>query len=415
MNHMKKRILIYRWKSYNYEDIIATFQQLGYETEILWWDLTNYDADDAFANHLDAMLVKQESTYAFVFSVNYYGVISNVCSRRSVAYVSWNCDSPMISMYHRSVFNPCNYIFLFDFSTVQEFSQMGVEHVYHLPLAVNVGRLDALMKNSHASSCSYIADSVDTNGDAHVQLNVQDDITFVGNLYYKNSYDGLEASMSDHLRGYFEALMEAQRDLYGVNIIDRMLTPDILEELSEIYHFAPSSEDSFSNLGLAFSVTSLGFKIAQLQRKHILIELSKKHKVGLYSNNSMEDLIRVAYRGSVDYWTQMPQVFAKSRINLNMTIPNIRTGIPLRVWDVLGAGGFLLTNYQVELPMFFDLDSDLVCYYSEEDLCEKADYYLEHETERTRIAWSGYQRVRAEHTYEIRMGQMLEILHGEGI
>ena len=396
-------ILLYRWKSYNYQDIIETFEQMGYEVCIVEQDLQNYDVDQNFADRLDAILQQEDKTWDFVFSVNYFALIAEVCHDRQIPYVMWNCDSPMISMYHTSVFYPTNYLFLFDLSAVQEFQAMGAPHIYHLPLAVNVKRLDGLLQSSQPAQIMQR------------RLGMEDEISFVGNLYYKNSYDSLEAAMSHHLRGYFEALMEAQRDLYGVNIVDRLLTPDILEELSEIYDFEPSSEGSLSDLGLVFSVTALGFKIAQLQRKSSLIALSKKHTVGLYSNNSMQDLFRVAYRGSVNYWEEMPFVFANSPVNLNMTIPNIKTGIPLRSFDVLGAGGFLLSNYQIEYPLFFDLDQDLVCYYNEDDMVEKADFYLKHETERKKIARHGYERVKSDHTYSERMRKMCDILKEENV
>lgn len=396
-------ILLYRWKSYNYQDIIETFEQMGYEIWIVEQDLQNYDVDQEFADRLDVILRQKDKIWDFVFSVNYFALIAEVCHDRQIPYVMWNCDSPMISMYHTSVFYPTNYLFLFDLSAVQEFQAMGAPHVYHLPLAVNVQRLDGLLQSRQSEQIMQR------------RLGMEDEISFVGNLYYKNSYDSLEAIMSDHLRGYFEALMEAQRDLYGVSIVDRLLTPDILEELSEIYDFKPSSEESLSDLGLVFSVTALGFKIAQLQRKSSLIALSRKHTVGLYSNNSMQDLFRVAYRGSVNYWEEMPFVFANSPINLNMTIPNIKTGIPLRSFDVLGAGGFLLSNYQIEYPLFFDLDQDLVCYYSEVDMVEKADFYLKHETERKKVARHGYERVKADHTYSERMRKMCDILKEENV
>lgn len=396
-------ILLYRWKSYNYQDIIETFEQMGYEVCIVEQDLQNYDVDQDFADRLDAILQQEDKTWDFAFSVNYFALIAEVCHDRQIPYVMWNCDSPMISMYHTSVFYPTNYLFLFDLSAVQEFQAMGAQHVYHLPLAVNVKRLDGLLQSNQPKQIMQR------------RLGMEDEISFVGNLYYKNSYDSLEATMSDHLRGYFEALMEAQRDLYGVNIVDRLLTPDILEELSEIYDFKPSSEGSLSDLGLVFSVTALGFKIAQLQRKSSLIALSKRHTVGLYSNNSMQDLFRVAYRGSVNYWEEMPFVFANAPINLNMTIPNIKTGIPLRSFDVLGAGGFLLSNYQIEYPLFFDLDQDLVCYYNEDDMLEKAQFYLKHETERKKIARHGYERVKADHTYSERMRKMCDILKEENV
>lgn len=106
----------------------------------------------------------------------------------------------------------------------------------------------------------------------------------------------------------------------------------------------------------------------------------------------------------------MPKVFYGSRINLNFTIPNIKTGIPLRVWDVLGAGGFLMTNYQPELELFFELDKDLVVFESRQELVRKTDYYLQHEEERKKIAQNGYEKVRQSHSYRQRMGQMFEIL-----
>lgn len=117
----------------------------------------------------------------------------------------------------------------------------------------------------------------------------------------------------------------------------------------------------------------LGFKIAEIERRRALIELSKHYKVNVYSNSDVSDLLRIQYCGSVDYWSEMPKVFRMSKINLNFTIPNIKSGIPLRIWDVLGCGGFLLTNYQAEIPYYFKEGEDLVCFDSLEDLCERWD------------------------------------------
>lgn len=141
-----------------------------------------------------------------------------------------------------------------------------------------------------------------------------------------------------------------------------------------------------------------------------LLELAKRHEVSIYTNSDTRNLLRVHYRGSVEYWTQMPKVFHGSRINLNFTIPNIKTGIPLRVWDVLGSGGFLLTNYQPELELYFDLDKDLAVFESQSELAQKAAYYLSHEEERLQIARRGYEKVKQLHSYEQRMNQMMDTI-----
>jgi len=381
------KILMYRWKAYNYKDIKHTFETLGYEVEEVYQDLLNYDVDEEFAEKLRGMI--QAGNYDFFFTVNYFPLISNVCQEQGLRYVCWSCDNPLISMYHKSVFNDVNRIFLFDLTNVEEFKGMGVEHVYHLPLAVDCNRLDYLFANS---------------SDMEAYKN---EISFVGSLYEKNSYDKMEYTLPDYLRGYFEATMEAQRDLMGVNIIDRMLTPEILMEL-ENYFELEKSEDSLSDLNLIFSVTTLGFKIAEKQRRRILIDLSKHHDVSIYTNSFTRDLLRVNYKGSVDYWSEMPKVFNQSKINLNMTIPNIKSGVPLRIYDILGAGGFCLTNFQAELPMFFENEKHLVWYYNNEDLYDKVDFYLKHDSERQRIAAAGQEYARMACTYEARIKEMLE-------
>ena len=259
---------MYRWKAYNYKDIKHTFEELGYEVEEVYQDLLNYDVDEEFAEKLRGLI--QASNYDFFFTVNYFPLISNVCQEQGLRYVCWSCDNPLISMYHKSVFNDVNRIFLFDLTNVEEFRGMGVEHVYHLPLAVDCNRLDYLFGNS-------------TDLEAY-----KNEISFVGSLYEKNSYDKMEYTLPEYLRGYFEATMEAQRDLMGVNIIDRMLTPEILMEL-ENYFELEKSEDSLSDLNLIFSVTTLGFKIAQKQRRRILIDLSKHHDVSIYTNSFTRD------------------------------------------------------------------------------------------------------------------------------
>ena len=106
----------------------------------------------------------------------------------------------------------------------------------------------------------------------------------------------------------------------------------------------------------------------------------------------------------------MPKIFHASRINLNITMRPIETGLSLRVWDILGCGGFLLTNYQAEIPDYFEIGRDLEAYESMEELEGKVHYYLTHDEERVEIAINGYEKVAKYHTYETRLAQMIKIL-----
>lgn len=391
-------ILMYRWKAYNYRDIEQTFLLLGHTVDNIEQELGSYDVSPEFERVIEEKI--RGTHYDMVFTVNYFPLISNVCERTGVKYVSWTCDNPLISMYHESVFHACNYIFTFDKTNYLEFRGMGVKHIWYLPLAVDTERMDALL------GAPEKPERRNATQDSEMRK-YRGDVAFVGSLYERNSYDKIKNRLPEYLRGYFDAVMEAQLNISGANIVEPMLTTNILEQLQEYFQLE-KSEGSFSDLGLIFQTTVLGFKIAEIERRRALIELSKQYKVNVYSNSDVSDLLRIQYCGSVDYWSEMPKVFRMSKINLNFTIPNIKSGIPLRIWDVLGCGGFLLTNYQAEIPYYFKEGEDLVCFDSLEDLCEKVGYYLEHEEERKRIAWNGYRKVREKHSYIERIRTILD-------
>ena len=97
----------------------------------------------------------------------------------------------------------------------------------------------------------------------------------------------------------------------------------------------------------------------------------------------------------------MPTVFQHSKINLNITLKTIQIGIPLRAWDILGCGGFLLTNFQQELCDFFIPGEDFVYYESPTDAIEKAAYFLAH---------NAFEKIAASHTFHHRVQSMFEII-----
>ena len=117
--------------------------------------------------------------------------------------------------------------------------------------------------------------------------------------------------------------------------------------------------------------------------------------------------------GGADSNNMMPQIIKCSKINLNMTNYPIKTGLPLRIFDLMGAGGFVISNYQAEIPEYFIPGEDIVLYDSIPDLLGKIEYYLEHEDERIQIARNGYNKVKEYHTYDLRLLTMFEIIINE--
>ena len=120
-------------------------------------------------------------------------------------------------------------------------------------------------------------------------------------------------------------------------------------------------------------------------------------------------------RGTIKTLMEMPLVFHNSQINLNITSKAIRSGIPQRVWDVLACGGFLITNYQSEIPEYLVPGEHLEIYESLNDLTDKCAYYLEHPDHAKEIAQNGLILMKEKHTYLHRITSMIETLKGNHV
>ncbi len=381
------KILFYKWQVFNQSDIKNAFEQAGCSVSF-------YEEDSETRKSTDLRLLTDViKEYDLVFSVNYFSRLSDACMLAKRKYAAWTVDSPMISMYHKSVFNPCNYLFIFDKFCYLQFKQMGVKNVFYLPLAADAKRIEFLIEQTPDSDLKKF----------------ESDISFVGGMYHKNSYDAIYDSLPDYLKGYFDAAMQAQLDIFGENIFDRLLSVDILQKLSDCVQFQ-NEPDSFSDLKLIFTNTFLGFKMAQIERIECLNMLAKNFNVDLYTDKSHDALHNINIRGTVDYNIDMPKVFNQSKINMNFTIRNIRSGLPLRIWDILAAGGFLLTNFQAEIPYFFENQKDIVYYENLYDMQKKAEYYLAHDDERMMIAANGHKKVNEFHSYHQRIAAILSAI-----
>ena len=300
------KFLIYSWQAYNQTALEDALIELGHETDVFTCDIDNPEEDFNFESRLYGYL--SQNFYDAVISINYFPVIAKSCDKAGCKYISWTCDSPMLTLYTKSVFLPCNYIFVFDKMVFYEFKARGVKNLWYLPLAADVMRNDLILKDISDEDSYYDAD-----------------VSFVGSLYEKNRYDEM-VNMPDYIRGYFDALMNVQMEIYGDNFLERMIT-DEMEEQLDGRAVTISGNEFIGTPSLIVANTTLGMKLAALERKKILKMVSEKFKdTKVYTKSDTSDIPLLKNMGSVDYIYGMPKVFKRSKINLNITLRNIKSG-----------------------------------------------------------------------------------------
>lgn len=159
-----------------------------------------------------------------------------------------------------------------------------------------------------------------------------------------------------------------------------------------------------------FEVMFLARKLANIERICILNLLAESYDIGFYTDpNEMHyGLEHVRIMPPVTAGEESARIFAGSKINLNLSIKGIEGGTPQRVMDIMGAGGFALTNYAEETLELFEEGKEIVTYKSPEKLLDKVVYYMKNDTLREHIARAGQNKVLNEYTYDKKLKELFD-------
>ena len=383
------------WKSFGNDDVIEAFRGLGHVvTEYAYDDKAEPGDGKAVTGLADRI---RQAGVDCVFSFNFFPVVALACKELGMPYLSWIYDSPYVRIYHYSVAYPTNHVFVFDSSIYQEFHAAGIETVHFLPMAANTDRLQAMRDEDAFRRSGWY--------NAH-------EVAFVGSLYTEahNFYDRL-TGIKDYTRGYLEGLMAAQKQVYGYNFVQETLRahPELIEDMRQFLPLTPGN-DSVESIEYLFAQYVINRQITAIERRELLSAVAERFGLDLYTPDAAFRMQGCTNHGKVDYYDMAPYVFKRAKINLNISLRSIQAGMPLRVFDIMGTGGFLLTNFQADFLQFFVPGEDYAFFESKADLLDKIAYYLAHAEERREIAANAFRKIAQQHTYRHRVQEMLSYL-----
>ena len=387
------KVLFYRYGSICEPDIIDVFRKMGLTVDEYNKEITVKDGKPSDS-------VKEVSDYLlkhpadFVFSINFFPFLSEICNLFHLRYLSWIVDAPVMELYAMSIEHPWNRTFIFDRALYDEIHPLNESCVFHLPLGARTMPKDKLFQKASPKDLARFTH----------------DIAFVGSLYTeKCPYDKLTGA-PEHLRGFLDGIMKAQECVYGYYFIEELLTDEIVAEFSaHLPNFYRYPAESHLTDRRTMAQLYIGNKITAMERTDTFRILSERFpgRVSIYTASDTTALPKLKNRGLAKSLTEMPLIFHQAAINLNLTSKPIRTGLPLRIFDILSCGGFLVSNYQEELPELLTPGEDFVMYGSLDELAELCGYYLAHEEERKEIASCGYEALKKNYTYEAQLEKLL--------
>ena len=309
----------------------------------------------------------------FLLSVNLGGmdvggILAGLFEDLGIPLVAWFVDDPRTIIMDRPCYaTPRSLAITWERAYEPYLKSVGFPVVAYMPLAVDRGLFDALPGKTWDLPCTFVGNSMTApaaqawrhaaeNAELAAALNTAID---TGRVTRENFAEGLAAILPEHLLSRLDAEFRMRAELALFTEATRRL-------------------------------------------RKCFIQAFPSEIVCVFGDDGWDGIAQ--WRGGpVNYESDLPSVYRRSEINLNVTSLQMATAVNQRVFDCPAAGGFLLTDAQSSLMDLFDADSEIVCYHSFEEANTLAREYLAQPSKRNKIIQRARARILNEHTYEHRL------------
>lgn len=382
------KALFYNSKRIGEDNIIWGLLELGIEVDRSELVL---DLDLIFDDQVEK-IEEEIREYDFVITRNFSVNAAEACHVEGIPYISWCYDSPLLALYSKEALYSTNYVFVFDKMHLLRLKDMGLKHVYYQPLAANIikaGQVTITDDDLKKYAC---------------------DISFVGGMYYKRYFDIFKKEMNVDDIEECEKMFERHLCKWdkGSSIMDELPSSVI-----NVLYSKMSKEDrdlySISDRYLVERLI-LVIELTSRERFKLLNESARNFDTIVHTHEpeKIKGLLEARLEPPVkELSDELYRIYAAAKINLNITMRSIETGIPQRVFDIMSVGGCVFSNYQEEAEELFEPDKEIVLFKSLEEFKEKAEYYLSHENELLNIGARGYLKVRDKYNYAVSLRNII--------
>lgn len=322
----------------------------------------------------------EESHVEAVFALRYFPEVSSICSKMGVKYATWITSVTDRNIYSCTLLNSCNYIFMTNYAQYEEFKDGDFRQLFYLPLGAYIEWADEELEG--------------------VKREYQADLLMPCKILQREDLGehplSLESPLKDAVKGYLEGCIACQHQLAGLPSMAEQLPPYVWEELTK--YFQPKIREDSVETAYHYYDNRFFNPLITIADREIHLGTIKKNSYfkQVWQNNqwSREELLKRS---------------VCSKINLVIAHRNWRSGIPQTAWNVMAAGGFLLSSMQGD---YFRLFQDMMptVYTEEKDMLSKAVYYLNHDQEREALAKELSQAVRSQHTCGKRLEKLLSLI-----
>lgn len=383
---------IYRRMTYSYQQAI---ERQGHR--VIYFQPDQLTSLEAAVNEFLEIMRSPVATHLVIFDN------SVLCTLQgNTQYLFEEFNGPLVFLHHDSLCNTLvsfgsdngfkllqawqrvksrSFHFCLEYSNYLDLRELGFENVYSI---------------RHASEFQPVK----------FPLNQRSQLSFVGHLlpHFHDEFQPIAHLPYAHYsaRDFWSRLTALETAFYpnaiayAQQVSQEMQDPAFLERHFSYLYALASLSGSFrgeliKRIDSQYSIDIFGGDPGYLQHKQSHLKLDRPN---------------ITYHAPTADYRETQQIYADSKINLNITSLQFDDAVTNRVVDVGAVGGFILTDWRSDLKNITQVHEE-ISYRSIEDLNAKIDYYLSHDSERLEIAQQLHQDVMRHCTYDRVVAELL--------
>ena len=323
-------------------------------------------------------------------AINYRSGFAEFAESQNLPLLVWEIDPTTEALPRVQGTSNCTYFFTYRESQVAGLQKNGFAQSEYLPLASHTGRrqpvaLDADESEKYKSALSFVGSSM--------LLQAADLKTRLVGGMENHALTASEISQK------LESIWERQASNYSEYSIPA-LVDEIFPELHQL-----SEDDAFRG-----EPVQLVAEVAAARKRLDYVcgladtGIEVWGDAGWEQINGAEGLV---YRGRAAHGDELSKIYNASDINIDVNRIYQMDIVPMRIFDVLACGAFVLAEDGPAIRELFRVGEEVEVYRDLEDLRAKVAHYMERPEARNKIANQGRERVCADHSIRDRLQHML--------
>ncbi len=323
---------------------------------------------------------------SFVFTVNHLGVdkegyMLDLFEQLDIAFVSWFVDNPRLILgSYKKIKTKRTLIATWDRGNIAYLKEeCAFENVMHLPLGVDFERLSLASKKKEW----------------------QNNVSFVG------------TSMSGKVASRLACAGVSVKDLSVFPAIVAVYMEKKEQDFKKLLKNFPEIETTVSKLSGAEQgafLTAIMHQATLQYRLQCVLELVPL-RGHIFGDSGWKELLPKTdlwtYHPPVNYYEDLPSVYASSIITFNTTSQQMISAVNQRIFDAPVAGSFLISDFSEELGEYLEIGKEVIVYKHHEEIPDLVKWWLRNHSGREKVILAAKKRIFAEHRYELRLETLL--------